>query len=159
MTNMALKYLEKAVSLALIVSTSAMVLVVMLQIFARFALPWSPDWTEEMARFCFIYMVSLGAGLALKENAYVGVLTILEKMSDKWRRLIECVILGFIAALMFIMFIFCFPLMNIVKLQTSAALQINMAVIYFAMMLMSFLVMLYAILRLVEKLHTNNRSL
>lgn len=147
-----LNYLDKALAWALVISASAMILVVLLQIMARYALPWSPDWTEEMARFCFIYMVSLGAGLALKDNAYVNVTTFLGKFPVKVRLYMESIILSSVSMLMFIMFVYSFPLLKIVSLQTSAALQINMALIYFSMMLMSFFVMLYAIVQLTEKL-------
>lgn len=137
---------------ALVFSTSLMVLVVLLQIVARFALPWSPHWTEEVARFSFIYMVSLGAGLSLKDDLYVNVTTFLNKFSTRNRIYVESFILCFIIVLMLIMFIFSIPLLNIVKIQISAALQINMAFIYFSMMLMSFLVLFYAVLKLKEKL-------
>lgn len=137
---------------ALVFSTSLMILVVLLQIVARFALPWSPHWTEEVARFSFIYMVSLGAGLALKDDLYVNVTTFLDKFSARNRIYVESIILFFIIALMLIMFIFSISLLNIVRIQISAALQINMAFIYSSMMLMSFLVLLYAVLKLKEKL-------
>lgn len=152
MIKQLLSYLDRVFGGALIVSATAMVLVVLLQIIARYALPWSPDWTEEMARFCFIYMVSLGAGLALKDNAYVNVTTFLGKFPVKARLYMESIILISVSVLMLIMFVYSFSLINIVKLQTSAALQINMAFIYFSMMLMSFFVMLQAIVQLTEKL-------
>lgn len=152
MRKQLLNYIDKALAGALVISTSAMILVVLLQILARYALPWSPDWTEEMARFCFIYMVSLGAGLALKDNSYVSVTTFLHKLPEKVRVYMESIILISISALMLIMFVYSFPLVSIVRLQTSAALQINMAFIYFSMMLMSFFVMLHAIVQFTEKL-------
>lgn len=152
MSKQLLNYMDKALAGALVISTSAMILVVLLQILARYALPWSPDWTEEMARFSFIYMVSFGAGLALKDNNYVGVTIFLNRLPAKARVYMESIILISISVLMFIMFVYSFSLINIVRLQTSSALQINMALIYFSMMLMSFFVMLYAIVRLTEKL-------
>lgn len=152
MSKQLLNYMDKALAGALVISTSAMILVVLLQILARYALPWAPDWTEEMARFCFIYMVSLGAGLAMKDNTYVSVTTFLNKLPAKARIYMESIILISISLLMLIMFLYSFSLINIVRLHTSSALQINMALIYFSMMLMSFFVMLYAIVRLTEKL-------
>jgi TRAP-type C4-dicarboxylate transport system permease small subunit len=48
-------YLDKVLSFLVVSSFILMIAVVILQILARYALPWSPNWTEEMARFCFIY--------------------------------------------------------------------------------------------------------
>jgi TRAP-type transport system small permease protein len=142
---------EKILSWALIISTMGMVLVVVLQIIARFALPWSPHWTEEMARFFFIYLVSIGAGLALKDHAYVNVTTFLHKFSMRGRYYVEIIILISISLLMLFMFISSFTLLKIVSLYQSPALQINMAIIYFAMTLLSFFVLFYSLLLTIEK--------
>ncbi|CAN5324362.1 hypothetical protein BH23BAC1_BH23BAC1_32270 [soil metagenome] len=145
-------FLDKILNGALMISTMGMVLVVVLQIIARFALPWSPHWTEEMARFFFIYLVSIGAGLALKDHAYVNVTTFLQKFSPKGRHFMEIGILFSISLLMLIMFISSFTLLNIVSLYQSPALQINMAIIYFSMTLLSFFVLFYSLLLIMDKL-------
>lgn len=147
-----LHYLDRALSGALVVSSLIMVLVVVLQIIARFALPWSPPWTEEVARYCFVYLVSLGAGLALKDNSYVSMTFLPDKLSRPARRYLEGFILFSIAGLMLAMLLACFPLLNIVRLQTSAALQINMALVYFSMVVMSFFTLLYALVRFLHLL-------
>ena len=147
-----LPLLDRALSGALVLSVLAMVLVVVLQIVARFGLPWSPHWTEEVARYLFVYLVSLGAGLALKDNAYVGVTFLPDKLPGRARRYLEGLILLSIAGLMGSMLLACFPLLRIVRLQTSAALQMNMALVYFSMVVMSFFVMLYALARFLHLL-------
>jgi TRAP-type transport system small permease protein len=152
MSRQLLGYMEQALSWALIISAVAMVLVVLLQIVARFAMPWSPPWTEEVARYCFVYLVSLGAGLALKDNAYVGVTMLPDKLSGRARRYLEAFILLSVTGLMLGMLLACFPLLHIVRLQTSPALQINMAAIYFSMVLMSFFTLLYSLVRFLHLL-------
>ncbi len=152
MKNRFLHYLDKALGAALVICASAMVLIVLLQILSRFALPWTFHWTEEMARFCFIYMISLGAGLARKDNGYVGVETIINRLPARARLYMECVILLATGLLMLVMFVSVFPLFQIVKLQTSPALEINMVYLYASMLVMSFFVMLYAFLQFIDKL-------
>lgn len=152
MTQCLLHYLDKALSATLVVSASAMILVVLLQILSRFALPWSFHWTEEMARICFIYMVSFGAGLALKDNEYVGVELLINRLSGRARIYMESIIYISISILMLVMFLSVFPLLSIVKLHFSPALQINMIFLYASMMIMSFFVMLYAFLQFIERL-------
>lgn len=152
MSKQLIHYLEKALQGALVLSTTAMVLVILLQVIARFALPWSPDWTEEMARYCFVYMVSLGAGLAFKDQGYVNMAALADKLPVKARLLVESFSLAAIGVLMLTMLAYSFPLLQIVRLQTSAAMQVNMAFIYFSMAAMSFLVMLFAFVQLTQKL-------
>ena len=131
---------------AVTISFMMMIITVMIQVVARYALPWSPHWTEEMARFCFIYMVSLGAGLAVKDRSYINVSIFLDWLDSKSRLWMDTMILLAIILLMFFMFVFSIPLIEIVSLQNSASMKINMAVIYFSMSAMSFLVLFYSIL-------------
>lgn len=58
----------------LVVSVAALVLPVSLQVFSRY-LSFVPtfDWTEEMARFLFIWMVMVGAMIGVRESAHFEV--------------------------------------------------------------------------------------
>jgi TRAP-type C4-dicarboxylate transport system permease small subunit len=138
--------LDKILEWAVTISFMLMILTVMIQVIARYALPWSPHWTEEMARFSFIYMVSLGAGLAVKDRSYINVSIFLDWLDSRTRIWMDTMILLAIILLMMFMFVFSLPLMEIVSLQNSASMKINMAVIYFSMSAMSFLVLFYSIL-------------
>ena len=140
--------LDKILEWAVTISFMMMIITVMIQVVARYALPWSPHWTEEMARFCFIYMVSLGAGLAVKDRSYINVSIFLDWLDSRTRTLMDTMILLAIILLMIFMFVYSFPLMEIVSLQNSASMKINMAVIYFSMSAMSFLVLFYSILEI-----------
>ncbi len=140
----AFKRLDKVLEWAVIGCFILMILTVCLQVFARYALPWSPPWTEELARFCFIYMVSWGAGLAIKDRSYVNVDILLQSFGERKRVILDSFILMLIILLMGLMLWYAIPLIRIVQLQQSASLKINMALIYFSMFCMSLLVILYA---------------
>ena len=150
--------LDKTLEWAVTLNFMVMILVVMLQVIARYALPWSPHWTEELARFCFIYMVSLGAGLAIQDRAYVNVTTMLHLLEGRARFILDSFILLGIILLMLVMFIYSLPLIQIVTLQTSAALQINMGFIYFSMTCMSFFVIFYALVQLRDNFRVYRQS-
>lgn len=135
--------MERILELAVICSFVVMMLSVCLQVISRYALPWSPSWTEELARFCFIYMVSLGAGLAIKDKSYVRVGVIFDKLSPKFRIIMENCILSCIGILMGFMMVYSVPLIRIVTLQQSASMKLNMGMVYFSMFAMSALVLGY----------------
>ncbi|HSI78870.1 MAG TPA: TRAP transporter small permease [Lunatimonas sp.] len=147
-------YLDKVLSFLVVSSFILMIAVVVLQILARYALPWSPNWTEEMARFCFIYMVSLGAGLAIQDRGYVSVNTLLDKLSPPARKRLEIIILIFVIILMLTMFVVSIPLAQIVSLQISPAMQLNMSIMYVSMACMGLFVSIYSILQLLERIKT-----
>lgn len=145
--------LHKALEWAVIGSFVLMILTVCLQVFARYALPWSPPWTEELARFCFIYMVSWGAGLAIKDRSYVNVDILLQSLGERKRVILDSFILMLIILLMGLMLWYAIPLIRIVQLQQSASLKINMALIYFSMFCMALLVIVYAYRELVKNVN------
>jgi TRAP-type C4-dicarboxylate transport system permease small subunit len=159
MREAGLGFLDKILEWSVVISFMLMIVVVMIQIIARYALPWSPHWTEEMARFCFIYMVSLGAGLAIKDNAYVNVTTLLDRIKGPARFYADSMILLSIIVLMVCMLIYSIPLLKIVSLQHSAALQVNMSLIYFSMTAMSLFVAIYAGAQLIVNFKIFQQSL
>lgn len=147
-------YLDKVISFLVVSSFILMIAVVILQILARYALPWSPNWTEELARFCFIYMVSLGAGLAVQDRGYVSVNTLLDRLAPSARKRLEIIILIVVIILMLTMFIVSIPLAQIVSLQISPAMQLNMSIMYGSMACMGLFVSIYSILQLLERIKT-----
>lgn len=144
-------YLDKVLAFFVNFSFILMIFVVCLQVIARYALPWSPNWTEELARFCFIYMVSLGAGLAVKDNGYVSVTTFLDRLGLRAKRWMEMTILVFTILLMMTQFIFSIPLIKIVTLQISPSLNLNMSFMYASMGFMGLFVSVYSSLQLYKK--------
>lgn len=64
----------RALDVALIASVAILIIPVSLQIFSRFtALIPSYIWTEEMARFFFIWMIMIGAMVGIRDGAHFDV--------------------------------------------------------------------------------------
>ena len=64
----------RALSVALIAAVAILIVPVSLQIFSRFtALIPSYIWTEEMARFFFIWMIMIGAMVGIRDGAHFDV--------------------------------------------------------------------------------------
>ena len=55
------------------VQLSLMTLIIILQVFYRYVLGSSLSWSEESARFLFIWVVLLGASMGVKESFHVSV--------------------------------------------------------------------------------------
>jgi TRAP-type C4-dicarboxylate transport system permease small subunit len=73
--------------------------VVGVQIFARYVLNHSLYWSEELARYLFIYLVFLGAAVALRRDGHIRVSFLVERLPAGWQRttavLVDLVILVF----------------------------------------------------------------
>ena len=68
------RLLARGIAFLLIVAIAVLVVPVSLQIFSRYtdAIP-AYIWTEELARFCLVYAVMLGAMLAVREGTHFTV--------------------------------------------------------------------------------------
>jgi TRAP-type C4-dicarboxylate transport system permease small subunit len=74
------EWYARALSWLLAISVAILVIPVSLQIFSRYtALIPSYIWTEEMARFLFIWMIMIGAMLGIREGTHFEV--------DVWPRM------------------------------------------------------------------------
>ncbi len=81
--------LAGTILLLLIVSVAVLVIPVTLQIFSRYTsfIP-SYIWTEEMARFCLVYSVMLGAMLAVREGTHFTV-DVFPRLSPRHEAMVE----------------------------------------------------------------------
>lgn len=60
-----------------------MLMSILLQIFSRIALRVPFPWTDELARGAFLWFCFLGAGLAMRQYAHLGIDYFRSKMSEK----------------------------------------------------------------------------
>ena len=80
----AFKGLEGLCRLLILVAFLLLSASVLLQVFARTFLSTAPVWTEELTRFCLIYIGALGAGLALRSGDMVNVDLLCESLPGRW---------------------------------------------------------------------------
>ncbi|WP_417329444.1 TRAP transporter small permease [Halomonas cupida] len=65
--------LDRTLLALAVIALIGLSLTVLLQVTARLLLPFTVAWTEELTRYLFIYMVSLGAGVVLHRHRNVNV--------------------------------------------------------------------------------------
>ena len=58
----------------------SMSVIIIYQVFSRFVLEASLPWSEELTRYLMIWAVFIGASLALRNGALIGVEAIAEAM-------------------------------------------------------------------------------
>ena len=68
-----LRILDRILDGIALIILALLVLVVGIQIFARYVLNHSLFWSEELARYLFIYLVFLGAAIMLRKNRHIQV--------------------------------------------------------------------------------------
>lgn len=143
--NRVVAYLAAAIFVVLIVAC-------VMQVFFRFVLNNSLSWTEELARYCFIWMHLIGASLLCQKNEHATVTLFLDMVHGKAAHLlglvIELVILfdgGF-------MLVYGSQLAYASRGNLSAALSANMALVNSSVAVGGALLMFQAIMKIATHL-------
>lgn len=124
-------YLEECF---LVVLSSVMVVVIAAQVFMRYILTYSLPWSEELARYCFIWIVYIGISYGIKRQRHIKVDILLLVLKGKAK-----IVLHIIANLIFFAFA-CFVVIygydvaaRLLQFgQTSPALNLPIGLVYLA---------------------------
>jgi tripartite ATP-independent transporter DctM subunit len=81
-------FLEQATAVLL----AAIALIVALEVVSRYLLNVSFAWSEEISRHLFIWASFLGAGVALKRGAHIGVDSLVTRLSESMRQRLESIV-------------------------------------------------------------------
>ncbi len=138
---------------------SLMTVLIFLQIIFRFLLNASLDWTEELGRYTFIWLVYLSASLAVKRNRHIRV-EIVEKLlprkSSKW--------FGFLAELIWLLFSltmvkqgYLVAKMNLQMGQNSPSLYLPMGLVYAIIPIGFGLISLRVLQKIILRFKNNNQ--
>ena len=79
------------------------VITIFMEVFRRFFLSYSSLWSEEIARYAFIYITWIGAAAAIKERGHIRIDVLQPLLSNKWKIILHIfgdiitLILAFIA--------------------------------------------------------------
>lgn len=135
---------------------AVMVIVLFSQIIMRSIFNSSITWSEELARYCFIYIVFIGISYAVKKNAHLSLTLIVSKLGKVGQK----------AAFIFsnsVFFLFCLFIlyysailtMNNFKFgQVTPSLGIHMAVVYAA----APIGMSLTIIRLIQHMYSHFKT-
>jgi len=140
------KSISRILKYGTLFSTWLLIGSVILQIFARFFLESAPAWTEEASRLFFIYAVAFAAGLAFKDDYYVYLEVLFEKLSPKFQRILLILIPASTALLFGIMAIYAIQFVKIGWIEKSPGMKISMAIAFMSMLIMSLTICYFSIL-------------
>ena len=79
-----LKWLDENLERYILFLLSAiMVVVIFIQVFMRYVMSNSLSWSEELARYCFIWLIYIGISYAVKHHRHIKVDAALLLFKDK----------------------------------------------------------------------------
>lgn len=134
---------------------------VLIQIVSRNLLPSAPSWTEEAARYTFIYMVAFGCGVAVLKDEFVFVEFLKDTLEAKGLHKLNKVIRLLVTLAMLVLSAFILfrsvPGIAFLKFRmVSTAMQIPMQYIYFSQILLFGFLCISLIMRIIQMLCSFN---
>lgn len=140
--------IDKVLGNMLIIIMSVMVINVIWQVFTRFVVGTPSSFTDELARYLMIWLGILGAAYVSGKNMHVAIDVLPQKTSSKTQKKLKLIVYLFI--ILFALFAMVIGGSRLVYItyvldQQSPALQIPLALVYFAIPLSGLLIIYYKI--------------
>ncbi|MEL4377820.1 TRAP transporter small permease [Brucella cytisi] len=125
---------------------------VLLQVYARTFLSSAPVWTEELTRFCLLYIGALGAGLALRSGDMVNVDLLCESLPGRMPWLLRLVSAALTVAFAAILLPAAWDYTMIGSRQTAPSLGWRMDFVHATQFILLVALGLWALMRIIEML-------
>ena len=113
-------------------TVTVMVGMVAMQVFTRYLLHNSFSFTEELARYMFIWSVALGSALALKERKHVAVTVVVSMFPSKIERIVRSMADALAVIFFILLLVFGIVMVFNTRMQTTPGLGISIAFVYLA---------------------------
>ncbi len=131
--NLVSYYIDKIICFIVIILTLVLSVLMAVGVFYRYVLNNSIYWSGEVSRYLLVYITFLGATIAYKRGAHVGIDIIVERFSEKVRKIFHFTIHLTFIVFWLIILIKSFKLYPLYMLQKTATLEIPYAIPFTAL--------------------------
>lgn len=153
------RILDRLLKGLLILLVGVLTVCVFIQVLIRFVFKLPIPWTEEVSRVAFVYIIFIGATIAVREKTHINVdflLVMLPEGVARWVRGIGVALVGgFLAFMIWQGTIF----VQATGVQTTPVMQLPFRHLYLIIPLSGALMLLYLILGIVDDWKGEGRPL
>ncbi len=142
---------DKIVSFFVIFLTLCLATLMAVGVFYRYVLNNAIYWSGEVSRYIFVYITFLGATVAYKRKAHVGIDIIIERFSEKTKKAISLIITICFLIFWLLILVKSFKLYPLFWLQKTATLEIPYAIPFTALPLSALIWIIHCLSELIEK--------
>ncbi len=142
------RLLDRTIFAVIAVLLAAMVVDVAIQVFFRYVIQDPPTWTEELARYLFIWQIFLAAGLAFGRGSHIVVDAVMIALPQRARRPV-LILSNLLTLVLLLVLLWQGTIMVGLTADTfSTAMSLNMGFVYAALPVGAAISVLYVLLRL-----------
>lgn len=138
--------------------TSIMIISTFLQVVFRYLFSNPLFWSEELARYCFIYIVFIGGAWAGKNLSHLGVDFFVSKFPQKTINFLDIFINTLVIIFSVLITVISIPVIKINMKQYSPALEVPMGLVYCAVPVGFMLTAFYYTLHLFNAIKAENQG-
>jgi TRAP-type C4-dicarboxylate transport system permease small subunit len=131
--------------------TTVLLTVMSAQVIWRYVLNDPIYWSEELARYLFVWLTFLAAAMAFRDHKHMAVDLIQPFLGPAARRCQEAIITGILAVFFVLVLVIAPEILQITLDQPSAALSIPIALLYLSFPASIFIMLLYLIMDPVQR--------
>ncbi len=128
------------------VAIMLMLIIIFCQVITRYCFGYTPEWSEELSRFLFVYVVFLGSALIMGESGHLAV----EFLPNRFKgtaigKLLDIIILICSYLFVSILLVQGTKMAQVMTFQESPGMGISMSYIYAVIPVSSVLMFMYLI--------------
>lgn len=132
MIRILLNGIDTILNWALTIILTVMLVVVSAQVWYRFVLNDPLTWSEEVARYLFVWISFLGSAVGVRYNVHLGIDLIDKILSPKARKIMTVLVNLLMQIFLVVVIFWGIRLLHVVQFQKSASLGISMIYPYLA---------------------------
>jgi TRAP-type C4-dicarboxylate transport system permease small subunit len=145
-TDRVLRPIRRSVEITIVALFAVLTVAVFGQVVARYVFNQPPAWTEELARFCQVWIVLLASSICLRKGSHLAVDYLGPVMAPGARRSVAVITGCLIAIYSAVVVVWGARLVMIGLVQTSPAMHLNMGMVYLVFPIAGGLMVLESIL-------------
>lgn len=145
-TDRVLRPIRRAVESTIITLFAVLTFAVFAQVVARYVFNQPPAWTEELARFCQVWIILLASSVCIRKGTHLAVDYLGPSLPPGLRRAVAGLVGTLIVVYSAVVVVWGVRLATIGWAQTSPAMQLNMGLVYLVFPVAGGLMVLEAVL-------------
>ncbi len=124
---------------------AVMIVVVLLQVIARYFLPASMAWTDELVRMLLVYVTFLGTVVLYAERGHIAVTNFIDMAGEKVRRIMLVICYIMQIAFCIIVFYAGIQYLSLVQARSTVVLHMSLTVCYVIIPVTSLMTLVFVI--------------
>ena len=133
-----------------IVLMTVLVADVFLGVWSRYVMHATFQWYDEVARLCFVWMIFLGAAVAVRRGAHFRLHLLIDRFGTTTRRRVDLVVTLVVIAFAAVLLVGGIAIAPLARRQVTDALEISMLWFYGALPVGGALMIVFALPQLLS---------